>query len=103
VEFLVEMQINLPPELAPDRAAELKASEAARSGELLAAGSIVRIWRLPGRSANVGIWEAQDASELHALIGSLPLFPWLDVTVSALAEHPTEAAAKAAHVARSAA
>jgi muconolactone D-isomerase len=93
VEFLVEMQIDLPPDIAPERAADLRAKEGARSLELYEAGAIVRIWRLPGRSANVGVWEAPDATELHALIASLPLFPWLDVTVSALARHPTEDAA----------
>ncbi|MQA81830.1 MAG: muconolactone delta-isomerase [Streptosporangiales bacterium] len=101
MEFLVEMQVNLPPDVDPGRLAELRVAEAARSRELLEAGAIVRIWRLPGRTANVGVWEARDGSELHALVASLPLFPWLDVTVSALAEHPTEAAEHAGQSVRS--
>jgi muconolactone D-isomerase len=51
----------------------------------------VRIWRIPGRTANVGIWEAPDATALHDLVSSLPLFPWLDVTVTPLARHYLEA------------
>jgi muconolactone D-isomerase len=45
------------------------------------------MWRVPGRRANVGIWKAADASELHELIVSLPLFPWMNVQVRALADH----------------
>ena len=42
------------------------------------------MWRVPGRTANWGIWEAADATALHAAITSLPLFPYLDVEVIAL-------------------
>jgi muconolactone D-isomerase len=45
------------------------------------------MWRIPGRRANVGIWQAADASELHESISSLPLFPWMDVRVRPLADH----------------
>jgi muconolactone D-isomerase len=94
MEFLVGMQVNLPPDIDPERAGALKAAEAARAAELYEAGAIVRIWRVPGRTANVGVWEARDGTELHALVQSLPLFPWLDVTVSPLGTHPTEEAAR---------
>jgi muconolactone D-isomerase len=87
-EFLVEIEVALPPSTPEDERAALQAAEAARGRELRDAGSIVRIWRVPGRRANVGVWQAADASELHELISSLPLFPWMDVRVSPLAEHP---------------
>jgi muconolactone D-isomerase len=86
-EFLVEIEIELPPSTADDERVALVAAEAARGKELRDAGSIVRMWRVPGRRANVGIWKAADASELHELIGSLPLFPWMNVQVRALADH----------------
>ena len=86
-EFLVEIEIELPPSMPDDERATLLAAEAARGRELRAAGSIVRMWRVPGRRANVGIWSAADASELHEAIASLPLFPWMDVVVGALADH----------------
>jgi muconolactone delta-isomerase len=40
--------------------------------------------------ANWGVWEAQDATALHAAIGSLPFFPYLEVEVIPLAAHPTD-------------
>ena len=39
----------------------------------------------------MGVWEAADATELHELISSLPLFPWIDAEVTPLATHPLDA------------
>jgi muconolactone D-isomerase len=36
------------------------------------------------------LYQATDATELHQLISSLPLWPWMDVSVEALATHPLE-------------
>ena len=91
MEFLVRIEIGLPPDMPEDRRSELLAAEAARGRELIAAGSLVRIWRVPGRRANVSLYRAADATELHALLGSLPLYPWLEISVEALATHPLEA------------
>jgi muconolactone D-isomerase len=90
MEFLVRIEFSLPPGLDPAKRAELLEHEAARGRELRAAGAIVRIWRIPGRTANVAIWQAPDPTELHALLSSLPLFPWMDIDVTALAVHYLE-------------
>jgi muconolactone D-isomerase len=91
VEFLVRIEVGLPPDMPEDRRRQLLEAEAVRGRELIAAGSLVRIWRVPGRRANVSLYRAADATELHALIASLPLYPWLEVSVEALATHPLEA------------
>lgn len=54
-------------------------------------GTIVRIWRMPGQRANVGVWHAADATALHAVLDTLPLRRWLDADVVALATHELEA------------
>jgi muconolactone D-isomerase len=89
-EFLVRIEIELPHELAPDERAALELEEQRVGSELLRAGVILRIWRLPGRRANVGIWRASDASALHAHLTSLPMARWMQVEVTALAVHPLE-------------
>lgn len=91
MEFLVEIQVNIPPEMPEDQRAAILEQEAARGRELKASGAIVRMWRVPGRRANVGIWETATVDDLHAAITSLPAFPWLDVRVTALATHYLEA------------
>jgi muconolactone D-isomerase len=87
VEFLVEIDINVPPDLDAGRRAELLEAEAARGGELADAGLIRAVWRVPGRLANRAIWSANDATALHAALTSLPLWPFMDVRVTALARH----------------
>jgi muconolactone D-isomerase len=88
LDFLVEITVELPAQMPEPERQRLREAELERGRELRAAGSIRAIWRLPGRYANVGVWSAGDASELHALIESLPLFPYLRVEVTALAAHP---------------
>jgi muconolactone D-isomerase len=90
VEFLVQIDVTLPASLPLDERQRLLAAELERGRALKAAGSIKAIWRIPGALRNVGIWEAADATELHDLISSLPLFPYLRSTVTALARHPID-------------
>jgi muconolactone D-isomerase len=87
MEFLVEIQVNVPHGVD---VGALMAEERSRGLELVEAGTIVRIWRIPGRTANVGIWRAGDATELHAAITSLPMFPFIDARVTPLATHHLE-------------
>jgi len=90
VEFLVHIEVRWPPEGDPDELQRLTDAERVRGRELVAEGRIKRLWRIPGRRANWGLWEAADATELHTAISSLPFFPWLDVEVIPLAVHPTD-------------
>jgi muconolactone D-isomerase len=90
MEFLVQVQTRLPAEMDDVRRAELLAAEAAYASDLIDRGVIARIWRAPGRTASIGIWRAADATELHDHIARLPLYRWLDVTVTALAVHPLQ-------------
>ena len=90
MEFLVRLEVRLPADTDPATRSALEAAERARGLELLASGRLRRIWRLPGRRANVSLYDVNDATELHALLSSLPLWPWMDAHVEALAEHPLE-------------
>jgi muconolactone D-isomerase len=91
VEFLVRSENRLPPEFPAERRAELRSAERARAMELRAAGTLKRLWRVPGRNATIGLYEA-DAAQLHDALMSLPMAPWLDVVVEPLALHPQERA-----------
>jgi muconolactone D-isomerase len=91
VEFLVRFQTSLPESMSDDRRAELKTAERERAMLLRDEGTLKRLWRVPGRRAVVGLWEAQDATALHEALSSLPQFPWMDVDVEPLATHPQEA------------
>ena len=90
MEFLVRSENRLPPEFPAERRAELRTAERARAVELRAAGTHKPRGRVPGRNATIGLYEAADPAELHDALMSLPMAPWLDVTVEPLALHPQE-------------
>ncbi|MGW6775361.1 muconolactone Delta-isomerase, partial [Streptomyces sp. NPDC055037] len=90
MDFLVRVDTTLPPDMPePDRRA-LLAQERQRGRELRAAGILQRIWRLPGRPANVAIWSTPGPEELHEALVSLPVWRYARVTITALAEHPLD-------------
>ena len=89
-EYLVHIEVHWPPDGDPARRDELMAAERARGQELVAAGVIRRLWRVPGRWANWGVWRADSPDDLHAALASLPFFPWLDIEVIPLAGHPND-------------
>ena len=89
-EFLVSIVNNLPADTPPDVRDSLITSEAERARSLADDGVILRLWRIPGRRQNVGLWSAANADELHNAIASLPMYPFLDVTVTPLAAHPSD-------------
>lgn len=92
MEFLVTLRQDWPALRERPDLAELIAAERAAGRQLVADGAIVRIWRLPGQRANIGIWSAADATALHAALDGLPLRRWLDAEVVPLARHELEQA-----------
>lgn len=90
MEFLVRVEIHLPPTMSPEERARLTAAESARAAALASEGRLLRLWRLPGRRANWGLWRAPDATALHDALTSLPLWPYMDIDVTPLAEHPSD-------------
>ncbi len=48
---------------------------------------IRQLWRLPGTRANIGIWSAADANALEEALASLPIRPYTEIDVTALANY----------------
>lgn len=87
--FQVEMDVNIPLGFDADEAARLKAAEKARFQELQGAGTWRHIWRVVGQYANVSIFDVASNSELHDILMSLPLYPFMTMRVTALCRHPS--------------
>jgi muconolactone D-isomerase len=87
--FKVEMDVNVPLGYDPIRFDELKAAEKARFQELQRAGTWRHIWRVVGQYSNVSIFDVVDNGRLHDILTSLPLYPFMDVRVTALCRHPS--------------
>ncbi len=91
MEFLVRFEAVLPATMTGQEREDLRSSERARASELRAEGKLKKLWRVPGRKAVIGLWEATDATVLHDALSSLPNFPYLQGTpVKPLAAHPQE-------------
>ncbi|WP_380282749.1 muconolactone Delta-isomerase family protein [Kitasatospora purpeofusca] len=90
-EYLVEITTAVPDGTAPEEVARRRAAEAARARELAAAGHLARLWRPVGEQRSIGLWRAADEAELHEkVLGTLPLRPWMTVTVTPLEPHPND-------------
>lgn len=87
MEFLVRIEQDIPPDIDPDLLASVKAAEGKRGAQLVAEGKLQRLWRIPGRRAVYGLYEVEGPDELHEILSSLPLFPWMDMEVTALGSH----------------
>ena len=88
--FMVEMDLDVPYDVDQAMFEDMKAREKARSQELQRAGKWPHIWRVAGRYANVSIFDVDDAGELHDIMMSLPLYPFMTVKVTALCRHPSD-------------
>lgn len=87
MEFLARIEQNISPDMDPARLADVKAAEKIRGQELVDAGKLRRIWRIPGRRAVYALYDVEGPDELHDVLSSLPLFPWMDIEITALGAH----------------
>lgn len=91
MDFLVAMDMSLPPDMTAGQRDALYAAEERRTTALAAQGALKRLWRVPGTQANWGIWAAPDAAALKEVFDSLPLRAWIEVTeVHPLDPHPLD-------------
>jgi muconolactone D-isomerase len=86
--FHVTMTVRIPHDVDPATVARLQAAEHERSAELQRQGKWRHLWRVVGKWSNVSIFDVADPGELHAILESLPLYPYMEVEVTALCRHP---------------
>jgi muconolactone D-isomerase len=87
--FLVHMSVNIPSTLAPEEAARIKAEEKAYSQQLQSSGKWPHLWRVVGEYANYSVFDVASNDELHDALSKLPLFPFMKISVTPLAKHPS--------------
>ena len=64
--------------------------EGLRRRSCSAPGTWPHIWRIVGEYANFSIFDVESNDALHELLSGLPLFPYMDITVTPLAKHPCD-------------
>jgi muconolactone D-isomerase len=96
VEFLVEFELSIPDDTPKAEVQVRQDAEASSAKRLAEEGHLVRLWRsqvAPGDAKVLGLYRADDETELDSLLGALPLSEWMHVTVTALGLHPNDPAA----------
>jgi muconolactone D-isomerase len=99
MEYLVDFLTTIPDDAPADEIEQRLTGEGERVAELAAQGKALRVWKpLPddGRRRALGLYQAGSDDELQEILDSLPLRPWMEITVTALGEHPNDPARRAA-------
>ncbi|OXC79157.1 muconolactone Delta-isomerase [Caballeronia sordidicola] len=87
--FLVHMVVQIPLDADTELINSLKADEKAFSQKLQQEGKWRHLWRVAGQYANYSVLDVESNDELHTLLSSLPLFPYMAIEVTPLAQHPS--------------
>ena len=87
--YHVRMDVLLPTDMNADEVSELKQAEKALSHKLQEQGKWRHIWRLAGEYSNFSIFDVESNEELHDIMMSLPLYPYMKVEVTPLLRHPS--------------
>jgi muconolactone delta-isomerase len=93
MEFFVDMVTTVPAGTSGDEVTAMRQREATRAAELAADGSLERLWRpplAPGEWRTWGLFRAEDADALEAILASMPLRVWRRDTVTPLTPHPSD-------------
>jgi muconolactone D-isomerase len=88
VLFQVHITIRIPHNADKEEIKELSAAEGQLAKKLQRKGKWRHLWRVAGKWANISIFDVKDAEELHNILCSLPLFPYMELEILALCRHP---------------
>jgi muconolactone D-isomerase len=86
--FHVTITVRMPHDVDSEKIKRLEAMEHERAAELQRKGKWLHLWRVAGKWANVSVFKVDSPAELHAVLESLPLYPFMEVEVAALCRHP---------------
>ena len=87
--YHVRMDVRPPHGIDPIAFDRLKAEEKARAEQLQRDGAWRHLWRIAGHYSNISIFDVPDHDALHAILSTLPLFPFMEISVTPLAQHPS--------------
>jgi muconolactone D-isomerase len=84
MQFHVRMTVRIPHDFDAEKLKRLTAEEHERAAELVRQGKWIYAWRVAGKWANVSIFEVESPADLHETLNSLPLYPFMEIEVTAL-------------------
>ncbi len=93
MEFMVEFEVNVPDGAAASEVEARNSAEASAAARLVNDGHLLRLWKppaAPGENRALGLYRADSEAQLAGLLGALPLYDWMRVTVTPLESHPND-------------
>jgi len=87
--YHVQMDVRVPHDVDSYTLDRLKTEEKARAEALQREGKWRHLWRIAGQYANISVFDVANHDELHAILSGLPLFPFMTISVTPLAQHPS--------------
>jgi muconolactone D-isomerase len=93
MEFLVEFEVNVPDGAPASEVQARESHEASVAARLTDEGHLVRLWKppvAPGETKALGLYRADSKAQLAGLLGALPLYDWMNITVTPLEPHPND-------------
>lgn len=86
--FHVSIVVHIPHDADADEIRKLSEQEHERAKELQLQRKWLHLWRVAGKYGNISIFDVESPAELHEILNSLPLYPFMEVEVTALCHHP---------------
>src|ERR1700733_5771943 len=93
MEFLVEFDVHVPDGARAIEVEVRNSAEATAAAKLVEEGHLVRLWKppaAPGETKALGLYRADSEAQLTALLEALPLYDWMNITVTPLEPHPND-------------
>jgi muconolactone D-isomerase len=93
MEFLVEFDIHVSEDATAGEVEARNSAEASAAARLVEEGHLVRVWKLAaaaGETRALGLYRADSEVQLAGFLDALPLYDWMDVTVTPLKPHPND-------------
>jgi muconolactone delta-isomerase len=93
MEYLVTMTTDVPDGTAQEAVDDIRSREAEHSRELASERHLLRLWRpplQPGEWRTLGLFAADNSSQLEKILASMPLRVWRTDEVMPLLPHPND-------------
>jgi muconolactone D-isomerase len=93
MEFLVEFEVNVPDGAPGSEVEARNNAEATAAARLVDEGHLLRLWKPPAAPAEtkaLGLYRAESEAQLTGLLGALPLYDWMNITLTPLEPHPND-------------
>ncbi len=93
MQFLVDFDVVVPEGVPDSVVRQREVAEADTAARLAADGQLLRVWKRPaghGTSTVLGLYDANNASELDDILRNLPLYDWMRIVITPLDPHPND-------------